>query len=179
MRPRHLLLGGGLAISVALATFGNAGPKHTTAQPKAPSTSPARPTSAKETGPDYGPAIVRLLPRDRVTVRGSEDSNVVSNQLFVSLDWTPSPPPGPPATAAPPAAQQAPSAPPLPFTILGKSYEEGKWEVYLGRDKKVFVARDSTVLDEAYRVESIKPPVLTLTYLPLKQTQEINIGVFE
>jgi hypothetical protein len=35
------------------------------------------------------------------------------------------------------------------------------------------------VLDGTYRVESIAPPVLTLTYLPLNQQQQLNIGVFD
>jgi hypothetical protein len=32
------------------------------------------------------------------------------------------------------------------------------------------------VIDSTYRVESIKPPVLTLVYLPQKTVQTIDIG---
>jgi hypothetical protein len=34
------------------------------------------------------------------------------------------------------------------------------------------------VVDDSYRVESIRPPLMTLTYLPLGQVQQLNIGVF-
>jgi hypothetical protein len=32
------------------------------------------------------------------------------------------------------------------------------------------------VIDATYRVDAIKPPVLTLMYLPLKLVQTIDIG---
>ena len=35
------------------------------------------------------------------------------------------------------------------------------------------------VIDGAYRVDAIAPPTLKLTYLPLNQVQQLNIGVFE
>jgi hypothetical protein len=41
------------------------------------------------------------------------------------------------------------------------------------------VVRDKTVIDGTYRVDTIAPPVLTLTYLPLNQVQQLNIGVFD
>jgi hypothetical protein len=30
-----------------------------------------------------------------------------------------------------------------------------------------------------YRVDAIAPPILTLTYLPLNQVQQLNLGVFD
>jgi hypothetical protein len=39
--------------------------------------------------------------------------------------------------------------------------------------------RDKTVIDGTYRVDAIAPPNLTLTYLPLNQVQQLNIGVFD
>jgi hypothetical protein len=78
------------------------------------------------------------------------------------------PPPPPP-----------PGAPPLPFSFIGKALEGGTWEVYLARADKTYVVQAKTVIDGMYRVDAIAPPVLTLTYLPLNQVQQLNIGAFD
>jgi hypothetical protein len=41
---------------------------------------------------------------------------------------------------------------------------------------QAYVGREKTVIQGTYRIESIKPPVLTLTYLPLNKAQTITIG---
>ena len=70
-------------------------------------------------------------------------------------------------------------APPLPFTYLGKAAENGHWEVFLAIRDKTYVVRDKMVIDGIYRVDAIAPPNLTLTYLPLNQVQQLNIGVLD
>ncbi len=70
-------------------------------------------------------------------------------------------------------------APPLPFQFLGKAAEKGEWEVFLARGDKTYVVRKQDVIDGAYRVDAIAPPNLTLTYLPLNQVQQLNIGVLD
>jgi hypothetical protein len=40
----------------------------------------------------------------------------------------------------------------------------------------VLIVREGMDLDGTYQVKSIKPPTLTLVYLPLKQSQTISIG---
>ena len=70
-------------------------------------------------------------------------------------------------------------APPLPFVYLGKAAAEGTWEVFLSRADKTYIVRANTVIDGAYRVVAIAPPVMTINYLPLNQVQQLNIGVTE
>ena len=70
-------------------------------------------------------------------------------------------------------------APALPFTYVGKAAEKGEWEVFLARGDKTYLARKNDVLDGTYRVDAIAPPNLTLTYLPLNQIQQLNIGVID
>jgi len=36
-----------------------------------------------------------------------------------------------------------------------------------------------TVIDGMYRIDTIAPPTLTVTYLPLNQVQQLNIGVMD
>jgi hypothetical protein len=63
----------------------------------------------------------------------------------------------------------------MPYAYIGKQQEEGRWRVYLARDGLTHVVQTGDVLDKTYRVEAIKPPVLTVTYLPLDQIQNLDI----
>jgi hypothetical protein len=68
----------------------------------------------------------------------------------------------------------------LPFTVIGKAVADGQYEVYLSRGPdQTFVVRKHTVIDGLYRVETIAPPTMTMTYLPMNQVQQLNIGVIE
>ena len=91
---------------------------------------------------------------------------------FAPNNWNPPPPPPPP----PPPQNLKPTAPPLPFTLLGKKLEDGAWQVFLAQQDRTLVVRAQDVIDGTYRVESIEPPNLVLTYIPLKQRQVIAIG---
>ena len=95
--------------------------------------------------------------------------------MFTSQSWTPPPPP-PPPTSAKAEPPPPPEAPALPFTYLGKKLEAGNWEVFLARGEKTYIVRDKIVIDGTYRVESIKPPTLSVTYMPLNTLQELSIG---
>jgi hypothetical protein len=66
--------------------------------------------------------------------------------------------------------------PSLPFTYLGKRGADGNWEVYLTRGDETLIVRDQMVIDGSYRVDAIKPPTMTLVYLPLKLVQTMDIG---
>ena len=70
-------------------------------------------------------------------------------------------------------------APPMPFTFIGKAAADGAWEVFLARGDKTYVVRAKMVIDGTYRVDSIAPPFMSLTYLPLNQVQQLNIGVLD
>ncbi len=91
--------------------------------------------------------------------------------LFDAQNWTPPPPPPPPPAPPPP-----PTAPPLPYTYIGKKLQDGKWEVYLAKGDKMEIVTDNMTLGGVYRIDKITPPTLSLTYLPLKQQQTIHIG---
>lgn len=115
------------------------------------------------------PVILAL--RDRAELIGGASTANKANGLFGNQSWTPPPAPPPKPSAPPP-----PTAPALPYTFLGKKLEDGSWEVYLGRGDNTLIVHEKTEIDATYRVESIKPPTLTLTYLPLNQMQTMPIG---
>jgi len=191
MNPRHIVMGVALVAAAGLVAFGDNSPDSGVAEaverkparvaaptPAAASTpAPARPAVAA-TAAAGEPAILRLLPR--ATLIGDEDEAMgAGGDLFGRRDWNPPPPPQQTVQQAAPPPPPPPSAPPLPFTYIGKAAADGSWEVFLARGDKTYVVRDKTVIDGTYRVDAIAPPNLTLTYLPLNQIQQLNIGVLD
>ncbi|MFZ4536463.1 hypothetical protein [Propionivibrio sp.] len=187
MNGRRLLLISLLIVAAYLALFGDKTP---TDRPAADvvQASPTRVQAISSTAEaarvpaDSRPAVSRLsarkatstlevaalIPRDKlIPIAGDYQAD---RDLFPSLSWTP-PPPQPP-----PAKPTAPMAPPVPFEYLGKKFEGGHWEAYLGSGEEVRIVREGMSLDGIYQVMSIKPPTLTLMYVPLKQSQTISIG---
>lgn len=167
MKWRHLILASGLAVAAWLAFFSDNTPAGDIAEPvvRAPATSAS--TRKKKGEPE--PVILALQLRETLISGASIDKQ--AQGLFDSQSWTPPPPP-PPKPAPPPP----PTAPPLPFNYLGKKTEDGVWEVYLARGEQTFIVRTDSVIDGIYRVASITPPTLSLTYLPLNQIQTLTIG---
>ena len=88
-------------------------------------------------------------------------------QAFGARSWTPVPPPPAPVV---------PRAPALPFAFLGKQLQGGAWQVFLALGEDTRLARMATVIDGQYRVESIVPPQIVFTYLPLNERQTLDIG---
>lgn len=203
MKTRHMIMGAALAAAAALVAFGDNSPGGEASEVSGPveravPAAPAVPASdaglaqhartparlppvqavpagaAQAPGASAAPHILRLLPRHALVglegLKGGADT-------FGVRDWTPPPPP-PPAPSAPPPPPP-PTAPPLPFTLLGKALENGVWEVYLARAGQTYIVKPKTVIDGTYRVDAIAPPILTLTYLPLNQVQQLNIGAFD
>lgn len=192
LKPRHAILALALVGAGLLAAFGDKSPPGDIAEPvvrpaaqaapaPAPAPAPVRAPAAPAAAPaDAGQPVLALVSRD--VLIGDSDAAFGQGQAgagpFTHQDWTPPPPPPPPPQPAPPPPP--PTAPPLPFTYIGKSVADGVWEVYLARGARTYVVRDKgDVIDGTYRVDAIVPPVLTLTYLPLNQVQQLNIGVFD
>lgn len=180
MKPRHIALGAALALAAALVIFGDTTPEPIVAEP-VERAAPAAAGAGIERASDKpaakeGGAILPLAPREAL-IGGDDRFGADGNEVFGRQDWTPPPPP--PAPAPPPPPPPPPSAPPLPFTYIGKALQDGAWEVYLSRGERAYLVREKAVIDGTYRVDAIKPPVLTLTYLPLDQVQQLNIGVFD
>ena len=111
---------------------------------------------------------------DRSQLFGSgETKSSISRNLFLSSSWTPPPPPSKPS---PPIVAPMPTAPAFPFQYVGKKLEDRVWEVYLSRGDQSFLVREGGTLESTYRIDSITPQRLTVTYLPLGQSQSLSIG---
>jgi hypothetical protein len=175
MKPRHFALGASLLVAAGFALFGDKSPSGGVVEaaprnaPVSPPVSPAAPVlPAPKADAKSAPVILALIPREQLVDGGS----AAAGSVFNAQNWTPPPPP-PPKPAPPPP----PTAPALPFTFIGKAQEKGAWEVFLTRGAETLIVRPQMVVDGTYRIDSIAPPTMTLTYLPLKQVQQMNIGV--
>lgn len=161
--------GAAAALTPGSATAGSAMPGSAgRPAPVGPSTTPTSAPPPQD--------MLALLPREALVrapadAAGATAAHTAPRDPFGARSWNPPPPPPPPA--APPAP---PMAPPLPYAFLGKKFEDGAWEVYLGRSEQSFVVRPGTVLEGLYRVDRIEPPQMALTYLPLGQVQTLSIG---
>ena len=178
MKPRHLAMGAALLAAAGLVFFGDNAPDSGVAEPveraaRAPALATNAP-AATTVKAGVEPVILRLMPRDELMGDPGKDGGA----LFGSQNWNPPPPPAP-VQAVNNAAPPPPVAPPLPFKLIGKSVGSGAYEVYLARGEQVYLVREKTTIDGTYRVDKIVPPMLTLTYLPLNQVQQLNIGVFD
>jgi hypothetical protein len=171
MKPRHIVLGVILLVAAGFAIFGDKSPTGAVVEPaprNAVVTPPARTHADTPAAPkqDNVVMIMRLQPRTTTFINEAE--------TFGARNWTPPPPPPQQPPPAPP-----PSAPPLPFTYIGKAVANGEWEVFLARGSETLIVRNKMTLDGAWRVDSIAPPSITFTYLPLNQVQQLNIGVLD
>ena len=188
MTPRHIAMGVALVVAAGLVVFGDNSPATDVVEPvqRAATVAP-RTVVATASVPDVAagatgvkdPAILRLIPRATL-IGDSDEAMGAKDDVFGRRDWNPPPPPAPPPAAveqAPPPPP--PQAPPLPFKYIGKAASQGSWEVFLARGDQTYIVRSNMVIDGTYRVDAIAPPTLTLTYLPLNQVQQINIGVLD
>jgi hypothetical protein len=78
--------------------------------------------------------------------------------------------------APPPPPPPRPQAPPLPFTYMGKLIEDGRIAVFLTQGDRNHIVRQGDTIDGTYRVDAVTEERLSLTYLPLKQKQELAFG---
>lgn len=113
--------------------------------------------------------MVELIPREQL-IETPNEAELITRDLFADRSWTPAP--SPVIAPEPPL----PTAPALPFTYLGKQLENNQWRVFLGLAEQIFVVSEGSTINDLYKVDAIAPPNLSLTYLPLGQSQSLSIG---
>ncbi|GAO36450.1 hypothetical protein SCT_1857 [Sulfuricella sp. T08] len=162
-KKRWSLLLGLLAVSVASAFWA---PDESV---EAEQTVPVK-KSAQERGREKRTSID--APELQLDTLKRTNSPEEATDIFPGKSWHVPPPPPKPVPPPPPAP------PPIPFVYLGKMIEDGKPTVFMSRQERNLVVREGDVIEGTYRVESILPPVMTLTYLPLNMKQTFPIGAF-
>lgn len=95
---------------------------------------------------------------------------------FMAASFVPPPPPAPVVIAPPPPPPPAPKAPPLPFTFVGLlEAGAGKPAAFLARGEALLVVSEGETVESDYRVESLSPTEVVLTYLPLRERQKLIV----
>ena len=92
-------------------------------------------------------------------------------ELFGFRSWAPSRPAARAAQVAAPAA----APPPMPYRIAGQVVHDGTARVVLARDDRVLTVREGEMLDDNYRVESIRADGVTLVYVPLGVREQLPV----
>lgn len=69
-----------------------------------------------------------------------------------------------------------PTAPPLPFTYIGKVIEEGKPTVFVSKQQKNYYLKGGEVLEGTYRVDKVESDRVVFVYIPLETEQVMTTG---
>jgi hypothetical protein len=170
MKPRTVLLGAALLATV-LAAYRAPPPQ---AEVVSPVTRQAVRT-ASETGVGVHKQGVGIAEVLRIRPRDGEADNLSS--AFAAPSWVDRPAPPAPAVIASAYVPPPPTAPPLPFKVLGMYLDDGRQAVFLQFNDQNLVVREGDTIVNLYKVESLDDKVLKLVHLPTNQQQTINVGL--
>lgn len=141
---------------------------------KPPSTNSAASNSGKQRHPEVGRVELERL--DRLEKRQQEKK--VVGDVFNATSWYVPPPPRyvkpPPPPPPPPIA--VPTAPPLPFTYLGRYGDSASRIIILSKGDRVYTVTEGDTIENTYRVEKLTAGMVNLTYLPLNIEQSLRTG---
>ena len=99
-------------------------------------------------------------------------SKGIVNAFSITSWYVPQPPPPTPPPAPPPV----PTAPPLPFTYLGR-YEDAPTQLaILLKGERMYTVSEGEVIEDTYRVERVTSAAVELVYLPLNIKQTLRSG---
>lgn len=113
------------------------------------------------------PALKRIA-RGEIALAAATDP-------FVGTSFVPPPPA--PVAAPPPPPPPPPKAPPLPYTFVGLLEQgAGKPAAFLARGEALFVVSAGDIVESDYRIESLSPTEIVLTYLPLSERQRLSVS---
>ena len=128
---------------------------------------PARNDARSESRPSDESRFAALPERESIGRQKGE--------LFGSRSWAPPPaPPKPAAKAvAEPPPPPPPAPPPMPYRVAGQVVHDGSAQVVLAKGDRVITVREGQVLEDGYRVESIRADGVMLVYIPLEARQYV------
>ncbi len=133
--------------------------------------------ASDDEGLDNVPAIKPA--RAATTAPANVATSVTAYQPRAPIEGEPQdlfPGDAPPEEEAAPAPPPKPTTPPLPFGYAGKLVEDGNFTVFLTHGARNLTVHARDVIDGVWRVESIRPPTMVVSYLPLKTEVPLAIG---
>lgn len=128
-----------------------------------------------------GVVVGREKPAEQVFERKPQEADFDISRLEKRAAEAPASDPfanrsfGAPA-AARVAVQARAQAPALPFRYMGKVVEDGKTEILLLRGDEHFAVAAGQKIDNEYRLDKVTASALTITYLPMKTKQTLELA---
>ncbi len=167
MQPWHQrVMVGVAAILIFLSAASDEGQQ---AKPRrAHASAPPRPEPTLPLQPALQIELERL---GRPDAKAPADADV--GTAFSAISWYVPPPPPPPPPPQPPPP---PTAPPLPYSYLGRYLEDVKLVILLVRSDRIYTVSEGDVLENTYRVDRLIRGWLEMTYLPLNIKQTLSTG---
>ena len=113
----------------------------------------------------------RLALRQRALDRDDLDADPTAATGFAATSWQPLPSKAQAAAEPPPV----PVAPPFPYAYLGGLSEDGVRTTFFTQGERVLPVKAGDTVDAVYRVDQMTETLMTLTYLPLNQSQTLPL----
>lgn len=139
--------------------------------------------AASTPAPSRLTSVILQNPFAPLNLNASMDKPVVVAAAEPKPEKKPSPKPPPPPVAPPPPPPQAmapPTAPPLPFVVVGsirgQGIAQGKPVVFLNDKGASLVVTQGDEIQGTYKVEEINANTIVFTYLPLGQRQSLPLA---
>lgn len=151
-------------------------PASAEAPPRSAAKSAAESVSMAAESRAAGPQVRldRLAARQRALAADDESADAAPPALFGAVSWQPSPPPA--QRAAETAPPPPPVAPPFPYAYLGGLSEDGVRTAFFTQGERVLPVKAGDTVDAVYRIDQMTEKLMTLTYLPLKQSLSLALG---
>jgi hypothetical protein len=111
-----------------------------------------------------------------VALTSSATSNTPAAQALQSQNATPQDLFSDAAAAIAVAPPAPPAAPELPFVYAGKLLQDAQYAVFLSMGERNLVVHQGDIVEQQWRVDSITPPTMQLSYLPMHIKRVMNIG---
>lgn len=167
MQPWHQrVLVGVAAIAIFLSAASDEGQQ---AEPKqAHASAPPKPEPAPPPAP--------RIELERLGRPDAKSADADVGNAFSVISWYVPPPPPPPPPSPKPVPPPPPTAPPLPYSYLGRYVEDGKLVILLVRSERIYTVSEGEVIENTYRVERLARGWLEMTYLPLNIKQTLSTG---
>lgn len=137
---------------------------------------PANPRLTSQTDPQPGIELARMQLQEAEAETRTSPDYALPDHAFRAMSWYVPPPPPPPRSPPKLLPPSPPTAPPMPFSFMGRYEEEGKRIILLVRGDRVYTVSEGEVIDSTYLVGGLAGGQLELTYLPLNIKQTISAG---
>ncbi|MBE9610402.1 hypothetical protein [Chitinilyticum piscinae] len=140
---------------------------------------PARPARTAASSASHA-SMASAAQHSTIASRASAASSVIVN-LFPRQNWAPPPTPTPVPPPPPP-----PTAPPLPFVIVASWHDSGIDQYFVeAQGQQILLCNTCNSMGRihpgetllgVYRLDKLERNMITFTYLPLNQQQQLPTG---